>query len=191
MNGGAVFLDTSALYAVFDADDACHARAARVWRDLLDSDASLHTSSYVLVELEALLQRRLGVDSVDALSTYVLPFVNVSWVDERVHALASAALLNARRWDLSLVDHVSFVIMRALGVRSAFALNQHFAEQGFEVLPGSGQVFRRRAGQHAAVGEVTGAVDSEAGLLEHVGGGDAHDPSSDDGDIRSPATAGR
>ena len=135
MTGSAVFLDTSALYAVFDGDDASHDRAARAWRDLLDTSAALHTSSYVLVELQALLQRRLGVDAMDALSAYLLPFVNVVWVDERVHAQASAAQLGARRRDVSFVDHASFVIMRALGIRRAFALDRHFAEQGFDVLP--------------------------------------------------------
>ena len=132
---GPVFLDTSALYAVFDADDAFHTAVAAAWRDLLASDATLHTSSYVLVELQALLQRRLGLDAADALATYVAPFVNVAWVDERVHAQATAAVLGARRRDVSLVDHASFIIMRKLGVRTALTTDEHFAQQGFDVLP--------------------------------------------------------
>jgi uncharacterized protein len=131
----AVFLDTSALYAVFDGDDASHVSAAEAWRSLLASDAPLHVSSYVLVELQALLQRRLGLAAVDALATYVAPFVNVAWVDERVHAQATAAVLGARRRDVSLVDHTSFIIMRKLGVRTALTLDEHFVQQGFAVLP--------------------------------------------------------
>jgi uncharacterized protein len=130
-----VFLDTSALYAVFDADDASHTAVAAVWRGLLASDAPLHTSSYVLVELQALLQRRLGVDAVDALTTYVTPFANIAWVDERVHAQATAAVLGARKRDVSLVDHASFIIMRKLGIRTALATDERFAQQGFNVLP--------------------------------------------------------
>jgi predicted nucleic acid-binding protein len=131
----AVFLDTSALYAVFDGDDALSASAGEAWRALLASEASLHTSNYVLVELTALLQRRLGTAAVDVFASYVLPHVNVVWVDDGVHARAMSALLGAGRRGVSLVDHTSFVIMRDRGVRTAFAVDEHFAKQGFDLLP--------------------------------------------------------
>jgi predicted nucleic acid-binding protein len=137
-NTGGVFLDTSALYAVFDADDTGHSAAARTWDELLRSDAPLHTSSYVLVELTALLQRRLGVVAVDALATYIMPWVNVSWTEESIHAQAVSGLLAAGRRDLTLVDCTSFALMRKLGLRQAFALDSHFAEQGFVVAPAAG-----------------------------------------------------
>lgn len=130
-----VFLDTSALYAVFDGDDAAHPVAARAWEDLLRSEAPLHTGSYVLVELTALLQRRLGVAAVDALTTYVLPWVNVTWSDESLHALAVAGLLAAQSRDLSLVDCAGFALMRRLGIRRVFTVDRHFAEQGFVPAP--------------------------------------------------------
>lgn len=133
-----VFVDTSALYAVFDGDDEGHAAAARAWQGLIRADAPLHTNSYVLVELNALLQSRLGVNAVEALATHVLPWVNVVWVDHTLHAQAVAALLVARRRDLSLVDCVSFAVMRRLGLRRAFTLDSRFAEQGFAVLPAAG-----------------------------------------------------
>ena len=132
-----VFLDTSALYAVFDGDDASHKVVAEAWRELVGSAASLHTTNYVLVELQALLQRRLGVEAVDALSTYLVPLLNVAWIDERVHAQATAALLGARRRDVSLVDHTSFIVMRSLGLRSALTVDRHFVEQGFRAVPGA------------------------------------------------------
>jgi predicted nucleic acid-binding protein len=134
VNGG-VFLDTSGLYAVFDGDDAMHPVAARAWGELVRSNSPLHTSNYVLVELTALLQRRLGVAAADALQTYVLPWVNVVWVDEILHAQAMSGLLAARRRDLSLADCSSFACMRRLGLRQAFAFDGHFAEQGFSLLP--------------------------------------------------------
>jgi predicted nucleic acid-binding protein len=130
-----VFLDTSGLYAVFDGDDSTHPAVAEAWRTIVDSGAPLHTSGYALVELTALLQRRLGLAAVDALATFVLPWVNVSWVDDRVHDQALAALLAARKRDLSLVDCASFVLMRRLGIRTALTVDRHFAEQGFTVVP--------------------------------------------------------
>ncbi len=130
-----IFLDTSGLYAVFDADDSTHPAVAEAWRTMVDSGAPLCTSSYVLVELTALLQRRLGLAAVEALATFVMPWVNVSWVDDRTHDQALAALLASGKRDLSLVDCASFVLMRRLGVRTALTVDRHFAGQGFTVVP--------------------------------------------------------
>ena len=133
--GGGVFLDTSGLFSVFHKDDARHSLGAQVWHDLADSDTPLHTCSYVLVELSALLQRRLGLAAVDALGTHVLPWVNVLWIDESLHAQAVAGLLAARQRGLSLVDCAGFAAMRRLGLRRVFTFDQHYAEQGWETLP--------------------------------------------------------
>ena len=132
---GGVFLDTSGLFSVFHVDDVRHSLGAQAWHDLADSDTPLHTSSYVLVELTALLRRRLGLGAVDALGTHVLPWVNVLWIDEALHAQAIAGLLAARRRDLSLVDCAGFAAMRRLGLRRVFTFDLHYAEQGFEALP--------------------------------------------------------
>lgn len=129
-----VFVDTSAFYAVFDADDAEHHRAGDVWKRLLSED-SLVTSNYVLVETLALMQSRLGVESVRAFEDAVTPLLRVLWIDETVHRQAVAALLTAGRRKLSLVDCASFALMRAHGLETAFAFDQHFEEQEFEVLP--------------------------------------------------------
>ncbi len=129
-----VFLDTAGLYAVFHAEDEGHQKAAVVWEALICSDVPLHTSSYVLLELVSLLQRRLGTAAVEVLITHVLPWVHVVWIDERLHAQGIATLLSAQRRDLSLADCTSFAVMRSLGLREVFTLDAHFGEQGFTVL---------------------------------------------------------
>jgi hypothetical protein len=45
-----VFVDTSALLAVLHAGDENHPRAARTFRELIESKQDLVTTSYVLVE---------------------------------------------------------------------------------------------------------------------------------------------
>ena len=127
-----VFVDTSALYAVLDADDEAHVRASVGWRGLLEGGRPLVTSSYVCVETSALVQARLGMDAVRTLFADVLPMVTVVNIDEVLHTNAVAALLGANRRDLSLVDCTSFAVMRQRGIASAFAFDRHFAEQGFE-----------------------------------------------------------
>jgi predicted nucleic acid-binding protein len=94
------------------------------------------THDYVLVEACALVQRRLGVEAVQALVDEVLQPVSVLFVDEHLHRTAVATVLGSRRRDVSLVDRVSFEVMRSLGLSSAFAFDAHFREFGFQALPG-------------------------------------------------------
>jgi predicted nucleic acid-binding protein len=130
-----VFVDTSALIALLDGDEARHAETLATWKSLLDAGRPLLTSNYVVLEAVAVAQRRLGLGAVEALHGVFFPLMQIAWVDETLHMTAVAALLGARRRSVSLVDHVCFALMRARGVRSAFALDPHFAKQGFEVLP--------------------------------------------------------
>jgi predicted nucleic acid-binding protein len=130
-----VFVDTSALFAIMDADDNNHARAAGVWRELIGSGQALVTTSYVLVESSALIQSRLGLEAVRGFCDDLVPVLSVEFVTSDIHRLGTAALLAASKRGLSLVDCVSFETMRELGIRSAFTFDRHFREYGFTALP--------------------------------------------------------
>ena len=132
-----VFVDTAALYAFLDADDANHVECEREWRRLLECGEQLVTSNYVLVEACALVQHRLGVQAVRDLQEVMLPALQVLWVDEQAHREAVSALLTAGRRELSLVDCASFGLMRKWAITSAFTFDRHFDEQGFERIPGA------------------------------------------------------
>ena len=126
-----VFVDTSALLAVLDADDAEHPRAKRTWEHLITHDEVMTCSNYVLVETFALVQRRLGMEAIRAFQADVCPLLNVEWIDEVTHRSGVAAVLAASRRRLSLVDCVSFEVMRRLGINRVFCFDPHFEEQGF------------------------------------------------------------
>jgi len=130
-----VFIDTSALYAVLDADDQNHARARDVWIDFLTQETNLICTNYVLVETFALVQNRLGLEAVRTLQEDILPVLHVMWIDETSHKAGVTALLTVARRHLSLVDCTSFGTMRELGIKTAFVFDDHFAEQGFECIP--------------------------------------------------------
>ena len=92
------------------------------------------THSYVLVEMIALIQRRLGAEAVRAFSQDFLPALSTVWVDEATHASGLAALLAALPTDVSLVDFVSFQVMRERGIDRAFAFDEDFQTAGFAVV---------------------------------------------------------
>jgi predicted nucleic acid-binding protein len=126
-----VFVDTSAFLAVLNAEDTNHSAAKQSWERLLSQDETLVCTNYVLIETFALLQNRLGMPAVRAFQDIIAPLVAVEWADFSVHRAGVSALLVANRRQLSLVDCVSFEVMRSLGLTTAFAFDRHFGEQGF------------------------------------------------------------
>jgi predicted nucleic acid-binding protein len=129
------FLDSSAFLAVLGKDDENHARARMVWSELLEQRATLVTSSYVLAETIAILQHRMGLDAVRVFHHDIYPVLSTEWVRDEWHEKGMGSVLAARRRGLSLVDCVSFEVMRQRGLRRVFAFDKHFAEQGFDMIP--------------------------------------------------------
>ena len=130
-----IFVDTSAFLAVLDGDEINHPRATASWRVLLNEGSNLLTTSYVLLETAALIQKRLGLTAVRVFHEDVYPLLQIVWTTKAEHESAMDAMLTFSRRKLSLVDCVSFHVMRAHGVRTAFCFDAHFREQGFTVKP--------------------------------------------------------
>jgi uncharacterized protein len=133
MTEAPVFIDTSGIYAVLDRDDSNHGSAARNFDALLDAPL-MRTHSYVIVELAALVQARLGMAAARVLHDDIVPLIDVRWVDEHLHRRSVAAVLAARRSSVSFVDWCSFEVMREEGLTTAFSFDRHFRQQGFHLL---------------------------------------------------------
>ncbi len=129
-----VFIDTSALFALLDADDDHNARALATFPSL--DGTELVTHSYVVVESTALVERRLGRDLARTFLQDVLGATRIVWIDEPLHRAAASAYLAARTMDVSLVDYASFEVMRRHEIARAFVFDRHFADAGFDVIPG-------------------------------------------------------
>lgn len=124
-----IFVDTSALYALADSADPNHEKARRILEGLLDRQEVLLTHSYVLVESIALVQHRLGTSPAVHLAES--RGFEVEWVDAARHREAVRALRARRRRRVSFVDLVSFGVMRARGIGTAFAFDEDFKREGF------------------------------------------------------------
>ncbi len=128
-----IFLDTSAIYALADSNDPFHRTVRERFQALLDADEQILTHNYVLVEAIALLQTRLG-------RAVALKFANdarafeIDWVDQATHEGAIDDLARREGRRVSLVDQVSFIVMRRRRVRTALAVDSDFEREGFRLL---------------------------------------------------------
>lgn len=129
-----VFIDTSALYSLMDKNEVNHTSASQIWQRILVDGQVLVATNYVLLETNALLQKRLGMAAVADLQTVIAPILDIQWVDDALHLAGVGGQLAANRRRLSLVDCVSFEACRRLGIRDVFAFDPHFAELGFRLL---------------------------------------------------------
>ncbi len=129
-----VFVDTSAVMALLVSTEDNHIKAKSILERLAAQDTSLYTTSYVLVELYALIGRRFGPRAVETFRADMAPLFKVTWIDEELHEAGLDLLSRQKRRRLSLVDAVSFVFMNQKRITDAFAFDSHFRQGGFNVL---------------------------------------------------------
>jgi hypothetical protein len=134
-----IFVDTSAWLAVSDVRDGNHARAIGVQKELVTGRIGrLITTDYILDETLTLMRKRTGLDGARRFleSLEASRSVQVIWVGQDQFQSAKAAFLSQGTRSWSFTDCTSFVIMRELGITTAFAFDSDFEQAGFEVRPG-------------------------------------------------------
>ena len=128
-----VFLDTSAVFALADADDQAHEAFGAVYTN---PERRFFLHEWILAESFSLLTKRLhkaaALHMVGALRSS--PKVEVVPVSAE---LRDAGWQRCRRfadkeWDW--IDCVSFELMERRGVREALTRDRHFAQAGFSLL---------------------------------------------------------
>lgn len=128
-----IFVDTSAIYAWANTADRNHDTAVRRLQTILDRGEPLLTHNYILLESTALLQARLGVAAALGLARDSRIFT-VDWVDDQLHAAGIRELQRMGKRQISLVDHISFLVMRRRDVTTAFAFDPDFLSAGFDLV---------------------------------------------------------
>ena len=125
---GPCFVDTSAFYALLDADDPHHRRSVGLFTELGQSRVRLLTSNHVLFKTYALVLNRLGRWIAQGwLRTLNMRVERTTAEDEQ---RAVQIVLKFRDKDFSLVDASSFALMERLGLRRAVAFDPHFRQYG-------------------------------------------------------------
>jgi predicted nucleic acid-binding protein len=133
----ALFLDTSFILALEDADDQYHREAAACWHTFHSHPQPLVTTAYVFDEAMTLIRKRLdhARAMVVAKRLRTSPLVTLVHVDQ---ADFEASLTWFERYhdkDFSFTDCVSFAVMKRLNIKTALTFDQHFVQAGFERKP--------------------------------------------------------
>lgn len=126
-----IFADTSGFFALLVKNDYMHVRAKENFKYFAENNVQLVTSSFVLVETTALLQRRIGMAPVNDFNLKIFPLLEIVWVDDKWYAKAVQRLLAQNKKNVSLVDCLGFEIMETFQIECAFAFDKHFEENGF------------------------------------------------------------
>jgi hypothetical protein len=129
-----VFLDTVGLLAVWDEDDQWNAAADAVFRTLVRGRLRLVTTTLVLYECGNAAARRPYREDVEAFRRELLGFGDLIRPTPEDETEAWDNLRRGPPGDAGIIDHVSFAVMRRLGIRQAFTNDRHFVAAGFEVL---------------------------------------------------------
>jgi predicted nucleic acid-binding protein len=119
--------------AFVDADDADHARAVDVARQIALEQRPSFITNYIEAETHALLLRKLGRGLArEWLLRGGLPVVRVLPTEEE---RAKEILARHSDKDWSLCDAISFALMGNRRIPAAFSFDRHFRQYGrFQVL---------------------------------------------------------
>ncbi len=129
-----VFLDTVGILALLERSDQWHGPAVAAWARLIEAGQPLRTTRLVLFECGNAVARkpyRRRVTEIwqefQADGTLIEP--SAREVDSAWEAYG-----RGEAGDAGIVDHVSFIVMRRLGLIEAFTSDNHFRAAGFRTL---------------------------------------------------------
>jgi predicted nucleic acid-binding protein len=131
---GAVLLDTVGILATWDRSDQWHEAAESVFGTLLAANRVLVATTLIFYECGNAAARTPFRPRVDVLRrTMAREGRLIEPTTEDLDG-AWAAYGRGEAGQAGIVDHVSFTVMRRLGLTQAFTNDAHFRAAGFETL---------------------------------------------------------
>jgi len=127
-----VLVDTSAVYALLDRSDTCHAAARDSVEELKRTRSEPLLTNFIQAECHALALSRLGPELVRKWLLRNVWAVERVTVDDEAKAKEIIGKYTDKRF--SYTDATSFAVMERLGLRTAFAFDPHFRQYGFRVI---------------------------------------------------------
>ncbi len=130
----AVFFDTVGLLAAWDTSDQWHLAAERAYNQIVSERRPGVTTTFVLLECGNSAARHNHRSDVSALRRALESRNELIAPTEDDWTMAWEAYDRGEAGQAGIVDQVSFIVMRRLGITEAFTNDRHFQAAGFTVL---------------------------------------------------------
>lgn len=130
----AVFLDTIGLLALWDVADQWHNAAEQAFVSLKAERNSFITTSFIFLECGNAAARRPYRNQVNALRQKMALRGELITPTEAEWEEGWNAYQRGEAGQAGIVDQVSFMVMRRLGIMEAFTNDRHFQAAGFKIL---------------------------------------------------------
>lgn len=129
-----VFFDTVGFLALWNARDPWHAEASAAFAKLTASGAGFITTTLVMLECgNSAARTRFRSDVVELRRQLHLDGRLIDPTQDDLE-FAWTAYARGEAASAGIVDHISFMVMRRLGITEAFTNDRHFKAAGFQTL---------------------------------------------------------
>jgi predicted nucleic acid-binding protein len=129
-----IFMDTVGLIAIWDETDQWHVAASVAFQSAIRAKREFCTTAFVMLECGNAASRRPYREMAAQTMRQFAEDGALHFPTEADWNEAWSAYESGRARDASIVDCVSFAVMRRLGLTEAFTNDQHFAAAGFTPL---------------------------------------------------------
>lgn len=128
-----VFVDTSALFALFNVNDIDHESATACMNELTQKQCSFMISNFIVDEIYTLLLTKVNRSVALKITEYLIS----EWIVERIRyedeQRAMEILRSSKDKTYSYTDATSFALIDRTGVQYVFAFDKHFHQYGLKV----------------------------------------------------------
>jgi uncharacterized protein len=129
-----ILLDTVGFLALWNAQDQWHTSAKAAFAELRTRSADFLTTSHILLECgNAASRTPFRRDVVEIRQEFITEGKLITPTEADCDA-AWASYSRSEVGDAGIVDHISFVVMRRLGIIDVFTNDRHFKAAGFNTL---------------------------------------------------------
>lgn len=132
-----MFIDTSFIIALEDADDQNHEKAALYWKIFKKHPIRLVTTTYVFDEVVTFLRKRISYEKASQVGRLLLssPTIEIVHISVEDFNKGWDMFLKYRDKDFSFTDCLSFWIMEQKGIKEALTFDEHFKQKGIGMIP--------------------------------------------------------
>mgnify|MGYP001613105151 CR=1 FL=1 len=131
-----IFIDTSAFIALRVADDVNHKDAQAFLKAIKEQKPKLHTTNFILDEVYTYFYKahEIAIEMAELIMNNPLILLYRIRVEDENQAWE--ILKTFKDKDFSYTDATSFALMERIGIKTAFAFDEHFKQYGrFIIVP--------------------------------------------------------